>query len=472
MFMRRLTLAALFLAAACASTPEPRVIEAGESVTAIRNVTVITEYGGERLEGHTVAVRGDRIIAIAPDNAIVLPEGSTVVDGAGRILAPGIADMHVHYQDPSVGVLMLANSITTIRNPSGFGIGNGPETTLGLQARTASGEVVGPYIYSSGQLIDGPGSFWGPGVVVETVERVRERVREDAEAGYPAIKLYAQLTPEQYRAGVEEARAHNLQIYSHVPASMTLEEVLDLRVDSIEHLDAFERSMGGEGQGMQSRWVAAPAERMAPLAERVRESAVWQVPTLIVNLAPSRAFVDIDAADAAPELRYAQKGLLDFWHGYVARIPAGTDLAARYRIVQQAHERRLEMLRALREARAPVLLGTDAPNPYVMYGFAIHEEIGFFREAGYSNVEILRIATLDAARFMNKEGEFGVVREGARADLLLLAADPEVDLATFRTPQGVMVAGRWFDRARLDMLLADVERSAAASRTASPPPAQ
>lgn len=467
MFTRRLMLAAALLLAACASAPA-RVIEAGEPVTAFRNVTVITEYGGERLRHHTVAVRGDRIIAIGPDDSIVLPEGATVVDGGGRILAPGIADMHVHYQDPSVGVLMVANSITTIRNPSGFGAGNGPDTTLGLAARTARGEVVGPFIYSSGQLIDGPGSFWGPGVVIETVEGVRERVRQDAEAGYIAIKLYAQLTPEQFRAGVEEARARGLQVYSHVPASMTLDEVLALRVDSIEHLDAFERALGGEGQGMQSRWGAAPAERFAPLAAEVRDSGVWQVPTLIVTLAPSRGFVDLAAADAAPELRYAQQGLLDFWHSYVARIPPGTDLAARYRVVQQAHVRRIEMLRALREARAPVLLGTDAPNPYVMYGFSIHEEMGFFREAGYSNTEILRIATLEAARFLNKVGEFGVVREGARADLVLLSGDPEGDLAVLRTPQGVMTAGRYYDRARLDALLAESERSAQASRTTAP----
>jgi hypothetical protein len=180
MFTRRIVFAALLLASACASAPA-RVIEAGAPVTAFRNVMVVTEYGGDRLAHHTVAVRGDRIIAIAPDNAIVLPEGATVVDGGGRILAPGIADMHVHYQDPSVGVLMLANSITTIRNPSGFGIGNGPGTALDLAARTARGEVVGPYVYSSGQLIDGPNSFWGPGVVVESVEGVRERVRQDAE---------------------------------------------------------------------------------------------------------------------------------------------------------------------------------------------------------------------------------------------------------------------------------------------------
>lgn len=466
MFKRHLVALAALLASACASTP--RTIEAGEPVTAFRNVTVITEYGGARLQHQTVAVRGDRIIAVAPDNAIALPEGATIVDGGGRILAPGIADMHAHYQDPSVGILMLANSITTVRNPSGFGIGNGPGTTLDLQARTARGEVVGPYIYSSGQLIDGPGSFWGPGVVVETVEGVRERVRQDADAGYIAIKLYAQLTPEQFRAGVEEARAHHLQVYSHVPASMTLEQVLDLHVDSIEHLDGYERSLGGEGQGVQSRWAAAPVDRMATLATRVTESGVWQVPTLIVNLAPSRAFADLAAADAAPDMRYAQQGLIDFWHSYPARSPPGTDFAARYRIAQAGHVRRLEMLRALHAAHTPLLIGTDAPNPYVLFGFSIHEELGFFREAGFSNTEILRIATLDAARFLNKAGEFGVIREGARADFLLLSADPEQDLGVLRTPQGVMAAGRWFDRARLDALLGEAERAAAASRTAPP----
>jgi imidazolonepropionase-like amidohydrolase len=465
MFSRFIVLAALFLAA-CASAQPPRTIEAGEPVTAFRNVTVIAEYGGARLDHHTVAVRGDRIIAVAPDNAITLPEGSTIVDGRGRILAPGIADMHVHYQDPSVGVLMLANSTTTIRNPSGFGGGAGPGSTLDLAARTSRGEVIGPFVYSSGQLIDGPNSFWGPAVVVDTVERVRERVREDAAAGYMAVKLYANLSPEQFRAGVEEARVHNLQIYAHVPASMSLEDVLDRHVDSIEHLDAFERSLGGIGAAMQSRWVSAPADRFAPLAQRVAQSGVWQVPTLIVTLAPSRGFADLSAADAAPELRYAHQGLLDFWHSYVGRVPPGTDLAARYRVAQQGHERRIEMLRALRAANAPVLIGTDAPNPYVMYGFSIHEELGFFQNAGYSNIEILRIATLDAARFLNKAGEFGIIREGARADLLLLASTPEADLSVLRAPLGVMAQGFWYDRSRLDALLAESERLATASRPA------
>lgn len=462
MLLRTLVAAAALILAACASAP-PRVIEAGEPVTAFTGVTVITEYGGGRLENHTVAVRGDRIIAVGRDGSLALPDDSTVVDGAGQLLAPGIADMHVHWFDPSYGPLFLANSITTVRSPSG---GQG---ALDLIAAVAAGRQAGPVMYTSGALIDGPTSFWGPEVTTTTPEEVRERVRADAAAGYIAIKLYNELSPEQYQAGVEEARAHNLQVYTHVPRSMTLEQVLAYRVDSIEHLEGFDRALGGEGQTVAQRWATAPAERMESLAADVAQSGVWNAPTLIVLLAPSRAFADMNAAAARPEMRYANPGLRAFWQSYYDRIPAGTDLAARWRGVQQGHERRIAMLRALHEAGAPLLIGTDTPNPFVVPGFSIHEELGFFRDAGFSNTEILRIATLDAARFLHKEAEFGRIAEGMRADMVLLSADPEQDLAVLRTPAGVMAAGRWYDRAALDDMLRAAEAAAAA---AAPAPEQ
>lgn len=314
-------------------------------------------------------------------------------------------------------------------------------------------------------MIDGPGSFWGPAVSVNTVEDVRRRVREDAAAGHFAVKFYNLLTPEQFAAGVDEARAHGLQVYAHVPFSMGLERVLALGVDSVEHFDGFARALGAEGRVYGAElWAGAQDARIAPLAARVAASGVWNAPTLIVSLALDRASADLAAADAAPEMRYADAGLLAFWHGAAARQRPETDRAQRYQRVQEGHAHRIAMLAALREAGAPVLIGTDAPNPYVMYGFSIHEELGFFRAAGYSNTEILRIATLDAARFLNRQDEFGAVREGQRADLLLLDADPEADLAVLRAPAGVMAAGRWHDRAALDALLEGVAERAAASR--------
>jgi imidazolonepropionase-like amidohydrolase len=368
--------------------------------------------------------------------------------------------MHAHLADADSRVLLLAYSISTVRNPSGG------DAVLELIAAMGSGAVPGPRIDASGVLIDGAGSFWGPDVVAETTERVRERVREDAAAGYRAIKLYSLLTPEQFAAGVEEARAHGLQVYAHVPRAMTLQQVLALQVDSVEHLDGFERALGGEGYYFAQRWAGAQAEHFAPLAAQIAASGVWNVPTSIVHLAPSRAYAARGAADTAPEIRYADAALLEFWHGFAARIPEGTDRDAFYRMTQTGHDNRIAMLAALRQADANVLIGSDAPNPYVMYGFSIHEELGFFQDAGYSNIEILRIATLDAARFLGAAGEFGVLREGARADLLLLASDPEQDLDALRAPDGVMAAGRWYDRRTLETLLASAAARAATSRAA------
>ena len=223
MFARFFAAAAALLIGACAS---PRVIEQGEAVTAFRGVTVITEYGGDRLRNHTVVVRGDTIIALAPDRRLRLPPDATIIEGRGRLLAPGLADMHVHFFSDDDGALYLANSITTVRNMSGLNDRTQPQ-------RIAEGALAGPTIYSAGQLIDGPGSFWGPAVETTSVEGVRERVRQNAAEGFIAAKLYAQLSPEQFAAGVEEARAHGLQVYAHVPASMTLQAVLAHRVDSI-----------------------------------------------------------------------------------------------------------------------------------------------------------------------------------------------------------------------------------------------
>ena len=95
----------------------------------------------------------------------------------------------------------------------------------------------------------------------------------------------------------------------------------------------------------------------------------------------------------------------------------------------------------------------DAPQPFVYPGFSLQEELALHLDAGFTRAEILRIASHDAARFLRRQREFGVVTPGARADLLLLDSDPEVDLAALSHPAGVMAAGRWYDATILSRLL-------------------
>ncbi|TDI40436.1 MAG: hypothetical protein E2P02_16950 [Acidobacteria bacterium] len=121
----------------------------------------------------------------------------------------------------------------------------------------------------------------------------------------------------------------------------------------------------------------------------------------------------------------------------------------------------------LYDAGVPLLIGTDTPNPFVIPGFAIHDELAAFVDAGIPVDEVLRIATADAAKFLREEGQWGVVAADARADLVLLDGDPRDDLSVLRRPAGVMVNGHWYDSAILSDALDKLRERIAGSEPAS-----
>ncbi|WP_395644832.1 amidohydrolase family protein [Terricaulis sp.] len=438
-----LTLAVLLLAS-CATPAR----ESG--VTAFTHVAVITEYGGARLQDQTVLVRDDRIIAIGPAAAVSVPRGATVLGRRGQILAPGLTDMHVHIFNPDDGVLFLANGVTTVRNMSGR------RDTEELAARIARGEAPGPTIYSSTPILDGPQTEYENPRAIRTPAEMRTRIDELAARGYVGVKLYENLSPATFRAGVEAARAHGLQVYAHVPSSMSLDDVLALHVNSVEHLIGFDRLLGSHSGWEEQRLADADLAGLPALAARVARSGVWNTATLVTSADPARAFADMDAAEAAPEYRFATRRLRAHWRQLYEAQRAERDPVAAWPVIERANGTRLEILRALRDAHAPLLIGTDAPQPFLYPGFSLHREFELHGEAGFTPAEILRIDTVESARFLNRDGEFGVIAIGARADLLLLDADPERDLAVLRAPAGVMAAGRWYDAATLQRKLDEI----------------
>lgn len=249
---------------------------------------------------------------------------------------------------------------------------------------------------------------------------------------------------------------------------MTLQQVLDLRIDSIEHLTGFDRALTTNTHSAwdEERWAAADIARMAPLARQVARSGVWNDATLVTLRDAPCAFANIAAAEAAPDYRYATPRQRTLWRSQSQEASTEHDLQASCAMSQRAHQMRLAMLRGLRAAHAPMLIGTDAPQPFVYPGFSFQEELTLHLDAGFMRAEILRIASRDAARFLHLQREFGAVAPGMRADLLLLDQDPEADFAALRHPAGVMATGRWYDAATLSRLLDE----AAAHNRAPPTP--
>ena len=108
---------------------------------------------------------------------------------------------------------------------------------------------------------------------------------------------------------------------------------------------------------------------------------------------------------------------------------------------------------ALHKAGVPLLMGTDAlATAAVPPGISAHEELQELVAAGLSQYEALKTATTNVARFLNQPDEFGVIKSGARADLLLLDANPLADIGATTRIAGVMLRGRWLTVTALDSL--------------------
>ena len=147
---------------------------------------------------------------------------------------------------------------------------------------------------------------------------------------------------------------------------------------------------------------------------------------------------------------YATAMLREWWnsdngsaHGQAAYTP--DDWAAKRR----GDAVRAKIASALHNAGARLLVGTDAPHPFVLPGFSVHEELSNFVSTGMSPYEALKAATVDVAEFMGVRGEFGVVKRGARADLILLEGNPLDDVRNTSRISGVMVRGHWLSRGAL-----------------------
>jgi imidazolonepropionase-like amidohydrolase len=429
----------------------PSVAPPADDVLAVVDVTVVPMDAERHLEHQTVVVAGGVIAALGPVDAVTVPEGATRIDGRGRFLAPGLHDMHVHAWIEDGLLLFVANGVTTVRNMWGSPM------QLSWKSRVESGELLGPHMITAGPIMDGDPPLWNGSTVVTDTGAAARYVASQAEAGYDGIKVYNGLTREVYLALVDAAREHDLPVWGHVPDAVGLVSCLGAEQDSVEHLTGFGEALlapdaaPAHPGALADRWdllTERDEDRTAKVAAMLAGSSTWNCPTLVVY----RKFVPAEEGRellAAPEMRFVDPSTRASWD-------PDTDFRSRsltdehYAGLREADAERLEVVRALHEAGAKLLLGTDTPNPYVVPGFAIHEELELLVRSGLSPYEAALAGTRDAACFLGRCDTTGVVAAGMLADLVLLDADPLDSVTAWRRPELVVVAGRAHTRAELD----------------------
>ncbi len=261
-----------------------RKLQAQPKTIAFINVNVVPFDRERILAGQTVIVRDGRIAEIGPVDKTKVPAGALQIDGRGKYLMPGLADMHVHLF-PGAGQpddlasqqlqLFLANGVTTIRNMIGK-----PEHLL-LRERVAKGELLGPSIYTAGPPLLGNN--------VPTPEAAERVVVEQKKAGYDLLKVHEGLSPETYAAIAATAKRVGIPFAGHVTATVGLKRALDAQQTSIEHLDGYLQAMVADDSPVKptpSQIVLGPVlehideSKLPALAAATRKAGVWNDPTL------------------------------------------------------------------------------------------------------------------------------------------------------------------------------------------------
>jgi imidazolonepropionase-like amidohydrolase len=424
------------------------------------NVNVVPFDRERILTAQTVIVRDGRIAEIGAADKTKVPSGTIQIDGRGKYLMPGLADMHVHLY-PGAGQpddlasqqlqLFLANGITTIRNMIGK-----PEH-LALRERVAKGELLGPTIYTAGPPLLG-NTVPAP----EVAERV---VVEQKKAGYDLLKVHEGLSPETYAAIVATAKREHIPFAGHVTATVGLKRALDAQQTSIEHLDGYLQTLVADDSPVKptpSQVVLGPVldhideSKLPALAAATRKAAVWNDPTLTLF----KLVVSDDKPEDLlkwPEMQYVPAKMRNAFAKQkqsTAGDPAPASERQRYLALRN------KVLLALHAAGAKLLIGPDSPQFFLVPGFATHRELQSFVDAGLSPYAAIEAATRNPAEYfaevMKTPRDFGTVESGMRADLLLLDADPLQSVANLSKRAGVMVRGRWLPESELRKMLENI----------------
>jgi imidazolonepropionase-like amidohydrolase len=390
------------------------------AVTILRNASVLDPERGERDEGQSVVIDGDRIADVGP--GLTGPDDAVTLDAGGRTVMPGLIDAHTHpaIVDEDIFAMaewppsyvaarashalkgMLERGFTTIRD-----VGAGEQ---GLARAVEEGYFTGPRLRFGGKQLSQTGgagdwrapfrrvyddNYYSPaiGVICDGVPEVRRAVREEVRRGAHHIKVYlsgavdspsdrvdsTQFSLEELRAIVEEATAANIYVTGHAYTSRAINRGLECGVRCIEHGNLMDASS-------------------IPLFQRYE---AFYVPTIVTYHAlAAKARDGRLPADIAGKLE-------DVIHGAIGAL-------------ELAHR-----------AGIPIVYGTDLfadTHDWQLQEFIIRSEV-------QPPADLIRGATSTAAKLLRMVGDVGVVAPGALADLLVIDGNPLDDIRVLTTPE-------------------------------------
>jgi imidazolonepropionase-like amidohydrolase len=441
---------------------------------AIIGATVIPMTSDSVLRDATILVSDGRITAVGPRARVTVPAGTRTIDGRGKFIIPGLADMHTHLHSdgeelhdsagPAELGVMVAAGVTTARLMIGT-----PEH-LTLRREVSEGRIVGPQLWLAGPHL--VGRQMENGIVVTNEAEARAAVRQVAEQGYDFVKITLFITRPVYDAIIDEARIRKIPVAGHIDPQVGVARALETG-QQVEHLDSYlEAALADSAPSKTSvtqqfvfnprNWVSLDFiddGKVAALAGATARSGAFVGPTQNV----------FNTAFAIGESDSTIRGRPD-WDLWPAKKRDGYLLAhARYWAPETAAQRtearrrryvdvRNALVKAIQDSGGKILAGSDTPEWFHAYGWGLHRELQALVKAGLTPLQALAAATRTPAEYF-RTTDWGTIAPGKRADLVLLTANPLENVANTMTIDAVMIGGRWLDAGERERMFARARKA-------------
>jgi imidazolonepropionase-like amidohydrolase len=399
-------------------------------VIILEGATVIDGTGDLPKPNTTIVINESRIAYLSSDTAnnydLNFSAAKNVINLTGKYIIPGLFDMHAHVanvrknsynQNESEYMLrmLLTHGVTTIRNPGGS-----TEQSVALRENVSEGKIVGPQIFTAGQLLNTP-QIPVPFVErqVQTEQDVRQEVRTQAAVGVDYVKLYVGLTPELVQAAINEAHSNGIKVIGHLYLT-SWTDAANLGIDALTHGVPVSPFLLSEAN--QQRFLEAGDH-------------------------PFNHFLWLDLVDLnGDEIREMINALVN------NNIPVDPTLDIYEAMVKEEPQNQylwpkvLQLTKMLYENGVTLLSGSDIPNFELVPGVSLHHELEILVEAGIPSLEVIKIATRNGAQALGIEEDVGTIEPGKQADMIVLSDNPVEEINNTKKIEAVINNGQLIER--------------------------